>query len=112
MNSEAYSAKLAAAMEAGFMKNPNTGEHCHSLADAYMASLAGSSLPEDVEAGEEYDRLVAWSFEERDVSPGEVVRTFNYIRVKAVRVAMKVAQRRGEVRQHEDLYAPAPQTSK
>jgi hypothetical protein len=69
-------------MEAGFIRNPNTGEHCHSLADAYMASLAESSLPEDIEAREEYDRLVAWSLEKRNVSPGEVVPTFNYIRVK------------------------------
>lgn len=104
MKSDAYSAELAAAMEAGFLKNPNTGEHCHSLADAYMASLAQNSLPEDIGAREEYDRLVAWSLERRTVSAGEAVRTFNYIRVKAVRVAMKVAQRRGEVRQHEELY--------
>lgn len=104
MNSHAYSAELAAAMEAGFIKNPNTGEHCHSLADAYMASLADSALPEDIEEREEYDCLVAWSLEKRDVSPGEVVMTFNYIRVKAVRVAMKVAQRRGEVGQHGFLY--------
>ena len=104
MNSEAYSAELAAAMEAGFRKNRNTGEHCHSLADAYMASLAESCLPEDQEARGEYDGLVAWSLEKSNASPGEVVMTFNYIRVKAVRVAMKVAQRRGEVRQHEDLY--------
>ncbi|MDP9986642.1 hypothetical protein J2S98_001799 [Arthrobacter oryzae] len=103
MNSDAYTAELAAAMEAGFIKNPNTGEHCHSLADAYMASLAGSSLPEDVEGREEYDRLVAWSLEKGVVAPGEVVRTFNYIRVKAVRVAMKVAQRRGEIRQYNFL---------
>ncbi|WP_155845155.1 hypothetical protein [Arthrobacter sp. 135MFCol5.1] len=103
MNSEPYSAELAAAMEAGFIRNPNTGEHCHSLADAYMASLAESSLPEDVEAREEYDRLVAWSLEKSNASPGEVVMTFNYIRVKAVRVAMKVAQRRGEVRRNEFL---------
>ena len=104
MNPDAYSAELAAAMEAGFRKNPNTGEHCHSLADAYMASLAESSLPEDLEERKEYDHLVAWSLEKSNASPGEVVRTFNYIRVKAVRVAMKVAQRRGEVGQHKDLY--------
>lgn len=104
MNSEAYSAELAAAMEAGFRKNPNTGEHCHSLADAYMASMVDTALPKDIEEREEYDRLVAWSLEKRNVSPGEVVRTFNYIRVKAVRVAMKVAQRRSEVRQHEQFY--------
>lgn len=104
MNPEAYSAELAAAMEAGFRKNPNTGEHCHSLADAYMASLAESSLPEDLEERKVYDHLVAWSLEKTNATPGEVVRTFNYIRVKAVRVAMKVAQRRGEVGQHEDLY--------
>ncbi|MEV7474128.1 hypothetical protein AB0N33_10470 [Pseudarthrobacter oxydans] len=104
MNSEAYSAELAAAMEAGFRKNPNTGEHCHSLADAYMASMVDTALPKDIEEREEYDRLVAWSLEKRNVSPGEVVRTFNYIRVKAVRVAMKVTQRRGEVRQHEQFY--------
>lgn len=103
MKSDAYSAELAAAMEAGFIRNRNTGEHCHSLADAYMASLAESSLPEDVEEREEYDRLVTWSLEKRDVSPGEVVRTFNYIRVKAVRVAMKVAQRRGDAGQHESI---------
>ena len=104
MNPDAYSAELAAAMEAGFRKNPNTGEHCHSLADAYMASLAESSRPEDLEERKEYDHLVAWSLEKTNASPGEVVRTFNYIRVKAVRVAMKAAQRRGEVGQHEDLY--------
>ncbi len=103
MNLDAYSAELAAAMEAGFVRNPNTGEHCQGLADAYMASLAESFLPEDIEEREEYDRLVAWSLEKRDVSPGEVVVTFNYIRVKAVRVAMKVARRRGEVGQHEFL---------
>lgn len=103
MNSDAYSAELAAAMEAGFMENPNTGENCHGLADAYMASLAESSLSEDIEGRQEYNRLVAWSLEESNASPGEVVRTFNYIRVKAVRVAMKVAQRRGEVGQHEFL---------
>lgn len=103
MTSDAYSAELAAAMEAGFIRNRNTGEHCHSLADAYMASLAESSLAEDVEERDEYDRLVAWSLEKRNVSPGEVVRTFNYIRVKAVRVAMKVAQRRGDVGQHAFL---------
>ncbi|MET3206215.1 hypothetical protein ABIB17_002009 [Arthrobacter sp. UYEF6] len=97
MKADAYSAGLAAAMEAGFIKNNNTGEHCHSLADAYMASLAGSSLPEDVEGRKESDHLVAWSLEKSNASPGEVVRTFNYIRVKAVRLAMKVAQRRGEV---------------
>lgn len=73
-------------MEAGFVKNHYTGEYCHSLADAYMASL-----PEDIEERAEYDRPVSWSLEKRNTSPGEVVRTFNYIRVKAVRVAMKVA---------------------
>ena len=104
MNPDAYSAELAAAMEAGFRKNPNTGEHCHSLADAYMASLAENSLPEDLEERKEYDHLVAWSLEKTNASPGEVVRTFNYIRVKAVRVAMKVAQRRGEVGPNEFLY--------
>lgn len=104
MNSDAYSAELAAAMEAGFRKNRNTGEHCHSLADAYMASLAESSRPEDIEGRREYDGLVAWSLEKSNASPGEVVMTFNYIRVKAVRVAMKVAQRRGEVGQDEFLY--------
>jgi len=104
MNPDAYSAELAAAMEAGFMKNPNTGEHCHSLADAYMASLAGNSLPDDVEGRKEYDHLVAWSLEKSNASPGEIVRTFNYIRVKAVRMAMKVAQRRGEVGQNEFIY--------
>jgi len=104
MNSEAYRGELAAAMEAGFIKNPNTGEHCHSLADAYMASLAESSAPEDVEGRREHDGLVAWSLEKSNASPGDVVRTFNYIRVKAVRVAMKVAQRRGDVGPHEDLY--------
>lgn len=104
MSSEAYSAELAAAMEAGFIKNPNTGEHCHSIADAYMASLADGALPADIEGRQEYDGLVAWSPERRNVSPGEVVRTFNYIRVKAVRVAMKVAQRRGEVGQNEFIY--------
>lgn len=110
MDANDYSAELATAMEAGFVKNHYTGEHCHSLADAYMASLAESTLPEDIEdiedieEREEYDRLVAWSLEKSNAPPGEVVRTFNYIRVKAVRVAMKVAQRRGEVGQHEFLY--------
>ena len=104
MKPDAYSAELAAAMEAGFRKNPNTGEHCHSLAGAYMASLAESSLSEDVERRKEYDHLVAWSLEKNNASPGEVVRTFNYIRVKAVRVAMGVAQRRGELGQNESIY--------
>jgi hypothetical protein len=80
MDANAYSAELAAAMEAGFVKNHYTGEHCHSLADAYMASLPG-----DIEWRAEYDRLVSWSLETSNASPGEVVRTFNYIRVKAVR---------------------------
>lgn len=101
MDANAYSAELAAAMEAGFVKNHDTGEHCHSLADAYMASLPGSSLPEDIEERAEYDRLVRWSLEKKNTSPGEVVRTFNYIRVKAVLVALIVAQRRGEVGQHD-----------
>ena len=96
MNADAYSAELAGAMEAGFAEDPNTGQHCHGLADAYMASL-----PEDIEEREEYDRLVRWSLEKRNTSPGEVVRTFSYIRVKAVRAAMKVAQRRGEVGEHD-----------
>lgn len=95
MDANSYSAELAAAMETGFVKNEYTGEHCHSLADAYMASL-----PEDIEERGEYDRMVKWSLEKKDTSPGEVVLTFNYIRVKAVRVAMKVAQRRGEVGEH------------
>ena len=101
MDEKAYSAELARAMEAGFVKNEDTGEHCHSLADAYMASLPESSSPEDIEERTEYDRLVRWSLETKDTSPGEVVLTFNYIRVKAVRVAMKVAQRRGEVSEHD-----------
>lgn len=104
MKANAYSAELAAAMEAGFVKNYYTGEHCHSLADAYMASLPENSLPEDLEEREEYDRLVRWSLEPSNASPGEVVRTFNYIRVKAVRVAMNVAQRRGEVGEHDFLH--------
>jgi hypothetical protein len=95
MDANSYSSELATAMEAGFLKNEFTGEHCHSLADAYMASL-----PEYVEECEEYDRLVKWSLEKSNASLGEVVMTFNYIRVKAVRVAMKVAQRRGEVGEH------------
>ncbi|WP_285240145.1 hypothetical protein [Pseudarthrobacter sp. MEB009] len=103
MNSEAYGAELAAAIEAGFRRNANTGEHCHSLADAYMASLARSSLPEDIEGHKKYDHLVAWSLQKSNASPGEVVKTFNHIRVKAVRVAMQIAQRRGEIGQHEDL---------
>lgn len=101
MDAKAYRAELAAAMEAGFVKNQYTGEHCQSLADAYMASLPESSRPEDIEEREEYDRLVRWSLEKKDISPGQVVKTFNYIRVKAVRVAMKVAQRRGEVGEHD-----------
>jgi glutathione S-transferase len=104
MRANAYSAELAAAIEAGFVKNPYTGEHCHSLADAYMASLSENLLPEDIEEREAYDRLVRWSLEKSNASPGEIVATFNYIRVKAVRVAMKVAQRRGEVGEHEYLY--------
>ena len=104
MNSHAYSAELAAAMEAGFIKNPNTGEYCHSLAGDNPTWLLWPTVPyKDIEEREEYDRLVAWSLEKRDVSPGEVVMTFNYIG-KAVRVAMKVAQRRGEVGQHGFLY--------
>lgn len=92
MIADAYSAELAVAMEAGFAEDPNTGQHCHGLADAYMASL-----PEDIEEREEYDRLVRWSLErESNASPGEVVMTFNYIRVKAVRIAMRIAQERGE----------------
>ena len=66
-----------------------------------MASLPESSSPEDIEERAEYDRLVRWSLETKDTSPGAVVLTFNYIRVKAVRVAMKVAQRRGEVSEHD-----------
>lgn len=69
-----------------------------------MASLPESSLPEDIEERAEYDRLVRWSLEKSNASPGEVVMTFNYIRVKAVRVAMKIAQRRGEVGEHEFLH--------
>lgn len=97
MNVDLYRAELAAAMEAGFVKNHYTGEYCHSLADAYMATLSRSSLPEDIEACEEYEYWVRVSLERGYAEPGQVVRTFNYIRVKAVRVAMKAAQRRGEV---------------
>ena len=92
MDADAYSAELAAAMESSFAENPNTGQHCHSLADAYMASL-----PENTEGREEYDYWVRRSLERDNVvSPGQIVRTFNYIRVKAVRVAIKIAQERGE----------------
>ena len=56
-----------------------------------------ASLPEEIKEREEYDRMVRWSLErESNASPGEVVMTFNYIRVKAVRIAMKIAQERGE----------------
>ncbi|MDP9887968.1 uncharacterized protein involved in type VI secretion and phage assembly [Pseudarthrobacter enclensis] len=69
-----------------------------------MASLADSVLTADIEGRQEYDALVAWSLEKSNASPGQVVRTFDYIRVKAVRVAMKVAQRRREVGQLDFLY--------
>jgi hypothetical protein len=92
MDADAYSAELAAAMESSFAENPDTGQHCHGLADAYMASL-----PEITEGREEYDYWVRRSLERGNVaSPGEVVTTFNYLRVKAVRVAIKIAQERGE----------------
>jgi hypothetical protein len=48
--------------------------------------------------------LVACSLEKSSASPEEVVRTFNYIQAKAVRVALKVAQRRGEVGHLDFLY--------
>ena len=99
MNSDAYSAELAAAMESSFALNPNTGQNCHGLADAYMASLS-----EDCEGREHYDYWVRRSLERQDnASPGEVVRKFNYIRVKAVRVAMKIAQERGETTRRWEL---------
>jgi hypothetical protein len=99
MDADAYSAELATAMESSFAENPNTGQHCHGIADAYMASLPGN-----IEGRDEYDYWVRHSLE-RDtlVSRGEVVRTFNYIRVKAVRVAMKIAQERGETNREWEL---------
>ena len=99
MDADAYSAELATAMESSFAENPNTGQHCHGIADAYMASL-----PWDTEGRDEYDYWVRESLESGAlVSPGEVVRTFNYIRVKAVRVAMKIAQKRGETNREWEL---------
>lgn len=55
MNPDAYGIELAADMEAGSIKNYKAGEHCHSLAEAHVASLAGSFLPEDIEGRGEYD---------------------------------------------------------
>ena len=43
MDADAYSAELATAMESSFAENPNTGQHCHGIADAYMASLPGDT---------------------------------------------------------------------
>ena len=51
MDADAYSAELATAMESSFAENPDTGQNCHGLADAYMASLpentsaSGESAP-------------------------------------------------------------------
>lgn len=99
MDADDYSAELAKAMESSFAENPNTGQHCHGLADAYMASLPGN-----IEGRDEYDYWVRRSLERQNyVSPGEVVRTFNYIRVKAVRVAMKIAQESGETSRESEL---------
>lgn len=69
-----------------------------------MATLAESPLPEDIEDYEECNRWVEMSLD-RDsfISAGTVVATFHYLRVKAVRVAMKVALRRGEVEEHWTL---------
>jgi hypothetical protein len=104
MDVNIFRAELAAAMEAGFRENFNTGEGCHGLADAYMATFAESRLREDIEACEAYNRWVEMSLNPDTFrSAGEVVGTFNYIRVKAVRVAMKVALRRGEVEDHWTL---------
>lgn len=104
MDVNIYRAELAAAMEAGFQENFNTGEGCHGLADAYMATFAESPLPEDIEDYEAYIRCVTMSLNPDNFrSAGTVVATFNYLRVKAVRVAMKVALRRGEVKDHWTL---------
>lgn len=107
MDVNIFRAELAAAMEAGFRENFHTGEGCHGLADAYMATSAESRLREDIEACEAYNRWVEMSLSlEPDTfrSAGEVVVIFNYIRVKAVRVALDVALRRGEVEDHWTLH--------
>ncbi|TSE15065.1 hypothetical protein B1A87_003175 [Arthrobacter sp. KBS0703] len=105
MDIDAYRAELAAAMEAGFRENINTGEGCHGLADAYMATFGESTLREDIGACKEYNRWVEMSLNTDTYrSAGEVAATFNYIRVKAVRVAMKVALRRGETEAHWTLH--------
>lgn len=93
MSADARRAELAAAMEAGFAMNTNTGQHCQGLADAYMASL-----PEGTEERGEYDRHVQWSLE-FNPEMSDTVRSFHYLRVKAVRIAMKVAQERGDLTQ-------------
>lgn len=92
MTPDDYSAELGAAMESGFEEDSNTGRHCHGLADAYMASL-----PENVEGREQYDHWVRRSLEtETGMSRGDVVSAFHYKRVKAVRIALEIASRRGE----------------
>ncbi|MCO4239757.1 hypothetical protein NG702_20555 [Pseudarthrobacter sp. MDT3-28] len=99
MDTDPYSAALAAAMESSFAENPNTGQNCHGLADAYMASL-----PENTEGREEYDYAVRRSLERDNFAPpGEVVTTFNYKRVKAVRIAMKIAEERGQTARKWEL---------
>ncbi|MFJ5695911.1 hypothetical protein ACIP9X_18935 [Arthrobacter sp. NPDC093125] len=45
MDVNIYRAALAAAMEAGFQENFNTGEGCHGLADAYMATVSEARCP-------------------------------------------------------------------
>lgn len=99
MSADACRSELAAAMEAGFAMNPNTGQHCQGLADAYMASLPGGTEEHRV-----YARYVRQSLEFKP-ELSATVATFHYIRVKAVRIAMKVAQERGELSQDwsEDL---------
>lgn len=105
MNIDAYRAELAAAMEPRFRENINTGEGCHGLADAYMATFAESTLAEDIGACKEYSRWVEMSLNpDTYKSAGVVAVTFNYIRVKAVRVAMDVALRRGETEDHWTLH--------
>lgn len=69
-----------------------------------MATFSSSNLPRDIEDYKEYERCVRRSLETSNANPGTVVMTFNYLRVKAVRVAMKVALRRGEIEDHWSLH--------
>lgn len=91
------------AMEGGATRNRNIGEHCHALPDVYVTfrpripfqrtGRAPGVRPLGRPVPEEEQRVA-----------GRSRGTFNYMRVEAVRVAMKVAQRRGDVGQHEFPY--------